>query len=59
MNDWITRRSPAPGSVPDDLELAFLRALAERRISRRQLLETAARLGPVAAVNFATVSSPM
>ena len=50
MNDWITRRSPAPGSVPDDLELAFLRALAERRISRRQLLETAARLGPVAAI---------
>ena len=50
MNDRIAGRSAAPGSVPDDLELAFLRALAERRISRRQLLETAARLGHVAAI---------
>ena len=33
-------------SRTDELELAFLRALAERRISRRQLLEVAARVGP-------------
>jgi spermidine/putrescine transport system substrate-binding protein len=49
----MTDRTGRPeGSVFDDheLELAFYRELAARRISRRQLLETAARVGPVAAL---------
>ncbi len=33
-----------------ELEMRFYRALAERRISRRQLLETAAKIGPIAAL---------
>ena len=49
MNDHTPR--PAPGHVSDDaIELALYRAMAERRISRRQLLEAAARVGPVAAI---------
>lgn len=47
MNDRFTR--PA-ATTPDDLELTVYRALAARRISRRQLLETAARVGPLAAL---------
>jgi spermidine/putrescine transport system substrate-binding protein len=48
MNDPIARSGgPRPA---DDLELAFYHALAERRISRRQLLETAAKVGPLAAL---------
>ncbi|HEV7810774.1 MAG TPA: spermidine/putrescine ABC transporter substrate-binding protein [Candidatus Limnocylindrales bacterium] len=49
MSEHLGRRA-GPADPRADLELAFLRALAERRISRRQLLETAARLGPVAAI---------
>ena len=47
MNDRFARPAAA---TPDDLELALHRALAARRISRRQLLETAARVGPLAAL---------
>ena len=49
----MSDRSSRPGIVSDhdeELELRFYRALAERRISRRQLLETAARVGPIAAI---------
>jgi spermidine/putrescine transport system substrate-binding protein len=55
MNDRFARSSASrpgvsgPGSDAD-LELTFYRALAARRISRRQLLETAARVGPLAAL---------
>jgi spermidine/putrescine transport system substrate-binding protein len=49
VSEHLERRA-GPVDPRSDLELAFLRALAERRISRRQLLETAARLGPVAAI---------
>ena len=48
MTDQTTR--PDGTTTGGDLELAFYRALAARRISRRQLLEVAARLGPVAAI---------
>ena len=48
MTDPFAR--PGTPRPVDDLELAFHRALAERRITRRQLLETAARVGPVAAL---------
>lgn len=48
MNDRPAHREPA--SPSPDLELAFYRALAERRLSRRQLLDTAARIGPLAAL---------
>jgi len=48
MIDRTTR--PQAAVDPDDLELRFYRALAERRISRRQLLEVAAKAGPVAAL---------
>jgi spermidine/putrescine transport system substrate-binding protein len=48
MTDPFAR--PGTQHPVDDLELAFHRALAERRISRRQLLEAAARVGPVAAL---------
>ena len=47
MNDGFARPAAA---TSDDLELTFYRALAARRISRRQLLETAARVGPLAAL---------
>ena len=54
MTDPVARSgAPRPSGVPspiDDLELTFYRALAMRRISRRQLLETAARVGPLAAL---------
>ena len=44
-------RTQQSGGVSDDeLELIFDRALAARRITRRQLLETAARVGPLAAL---------
>jgi spermidine/putrescine transport system substrate-binding protein len=47
MNDPI----PPGATQPDaDLELTFYRALAARRISRRQLLESAAKFGPLAAL---------
>jgi spermidine/putrescine transport system substrate-binding protein len=48
----MTERPSRPSvSAHDfDLEYRFYRALAERRMSRRQLLETAARVGPVAAL---------
>ena len=50
MNDRFAR-SGVPGPGPDpDLELTFHRALAARRITRRQLLEAAARVGPLAAL---------
>jgi spermidine/putrescine transport system substrate-binding protein len=49
MNDRFARPA-ASTATPDDLELTFYRALAARRISRRQLLETAARVGPLAAL---------
>ena len=42
-----TRRTAA---ATDDFELALFRALAERRITRRELLETVARVGPLAAL---------
>jgi spermidine/putrescine transport system substrate-binding protein len=48
MNDPIDRSGAARPA--DDLELTFHRALAARRITRRQLLETAARVGPLAAL---------
>jgi spermidine/putrescine transport system substrate-binding protein len=48
MNDRLARSGEA--RPEQDLELAFYRALAERRITRRQLLEAAARVGPVAAL---------
>jgi spermidine/putrescine transport system substrate-binding protein len=48
MNDPVAR--PGAPRPTDDLELAFYRALAARRISRRQLLETAAKAGPLAAL---------
>jgi spermidine/putrescine-binding protein len=48
MNDPIARSGAARPT--DDLELTFYRALAERRITRRQLLETAAKVGPLAAL---------
>jgi spermidine/putrescine transport system substrate-binding protein len=48
MSDRTSR--PAVSAHEDDLELTFYRALAAHRISRRQLLETAARIGPVAAL---------
>ncbi len=48
MNERIGQAATAR---PDaNLELAYLRAIAERRISRRRLLETAARIGPLAAL---------
>ena len=54
MNDRFagTGGGPSgPNPNPDlDLELVFYRELAARRISRRQLLETAARVGPLAAL---------
>ena len=48
MNQRIDR--PMVSAHDDDLELVFYRALAARRMSRRQLLETATRLGPLAAL---------
>jgi spermidine/putrescine transport system substrate-binding protein len=48
MSERIDR--PMVSAHDDDLELVFYRALAARRISRRQLLETAARVGPLAAL---------
>jgi spermidine/putrescine transport system substrate-binding protein len=48
MSDRIPRS--AATEADHDLELTFYRALAARRISRRQLLETAARVGPLAAL---------
>ena len=45
----MSDRTQRPVSAYDhELEMRFYAALAERRISRRQLLETAARLGPMA-----------
>ena len=47
----MSDRTQRPVSAYDhELEMRFYAALAERRISRRQLLETAARLGPMAAL---------
>jgi spermidine/putrescine transport system substrate-binding protein len=48
MSERIDR--PMVSAEDDDLEFAFYRALAARRISRRQLLEVAARVGPLAAL---------
>jgi spermidine/putrescine transport system substrate-binding protein len=48
MTERIDR--PMVSAHDDDLEFVFYRALARRRISRRQLLETAARVGPLAAL---------
>ncbi len=48
MSDRIPRS--AATEADHDLELTFYRALAAQRISRRQLLETAARVGPLAAL---------
>jgi spermidine/putrescine-binding protein len=48
MNGPVAR--PGPIRPADDLELAFYRALVERGITRRQLLETAAKIGPLAAL---------
>ena len=51
MNDFDPRLGPVRRAAPpDDLELRYLRAIAERRITRRQLLETAAKVGPLAAL---------
>jgi spermidine/putrescine transport system substrate-binding protein len=50
MNDRFARPDASGPSPDTDLELTFYRALAARRISRRQLLETAARVGPLAAL---------
>lgn len=49
MTDPTNRRGPISASDAE-LEFRFYRALAERRLSRRQLLETAARVGPLAAL---------
>ena len=47
----MSDRTQRPVSAYDhELEMRFYAALAERRLSRRQLLETAARLGPMAAL---------
>jgi spermidine/putrescine transport system substrate-binding protein len=48
MSDRTNRA--AVSAHDDELELRFYRALAERRVSRRQLLETAAKVGPLAAL---------
>jgi spermidine/putrescine transport system substrate-binding protein len=48
MSDRTSR--PSVSAFDDDLELTFYRALAARRISRRQLLEAAAKAGPLAAL---------
>lgn len=48
MSDRTSR--PSVSAFDDELELTFYRALAARRISRRQLLETAAKAGPLAAL---------
>jgi len=42
--------TPSVSAFDHDLELRFYRELAIRRISRRQLLETAAKVGPLAAL---------
>ncbi len=47
MNDPVARSGASP---TDDLELTFYRALVEHRLTRRQLLETAAKVGPLAAL---------
>jgi spermidine/putrescine transport system substrate-binding protein len=47
MNDPARTDPITPAT---DLELTFYRALAERRLTRRQLLDTAARVGPLAAL---------
>jgi spermidine/putrescine transport system substrate-binding protein len=50
MNDRLEHPGTSrPGSA-SDLEVLFYRELAARRISRRQLLETAAKFGPMAAL---------
>lgn len=49
MTDPTNRRGPI-SAWDAELEFRFYRALAERRLSRRQLLETAARVGPLAAL---------
>ena len=41
---------PMVSAHDDDLEFVFYRALAERRLTRRRLLETAAKVGPLAAL---------
>jgi spermidine/putrescine transport system substrate-binding protein len=48
MNDPAAR--PGAPTPDDDLELTFYRALAAHRLTRRQLLETAAKVGPLAAL---------
>jgi spermidine/putrescine transport system substrate-binding protein len=48
MTERIDR--PMVSAHDDELEFVFYRALAARRISRRRLLETAARVGPLAAL---------
>jgi spermidine/putrescine transport system substrate-binding protein len=48
MNDPVAK--PGTARRADDLELTFYRALIERGITRRQLLETAAKVGPLAAL---------
>lgn len=48
MNDRPAQRDQSTPAT--DLELAFYRTLAERRLSRRQLLDTAARICPLAAL---------
>ena len=49
MTECMSSR-PVVSAHDRDLELTFYRALAERQVSRRQLLETAAKLGPLAAL---------
>ena len=48
MTDQANRR--AVSARDHELEMRFYRALAEHRFSRRQLLETAAKVGPLAAL---------
>jgi spermidine/putrescine transport system substrate-binding protein len=50
MNEPYAPRATAGPASDDAIELALYRAMTIRRISRRQLLEAAARVGPVAAL---------